>query len=64
MPGNWNIRANGNQIPPGWFDRWADATFATDPVGARQTPPVLRAPNGVSQDGREFWAAGKPLYDP
>jgi pimeloyl-ACP methyl ester carboxylesterase len=51
-------------IPPGWFDVWADATFATDPVGARQTPPVLRAPNGVSQDGREFWAAGKALYDP
>jgi pimeloyl-ACP methyl ester carboxylesterase len=51
-------------IPPGWFEAWADATFATDPVGAKQTPPVLRAPNGVVQDGREFWAAGKALYDP
>ena len=51
-------------IPPGWFEAWADATFALDPVGARQTPPMLRAPNGVSQDGREFWAAGKPLYEP
>jgi len=51
-------------IPPGWFDTWADATFATDPVGAKQTPPVLRAPNGVLQDGREFWSAGKALYDP
>jgi pimeloyl-ACP methyl ester carboxylesterase len=51
-------------IPAGWFDAWADATFASDPVGARQTPPVLRAPNGAVQDGREFWSAGKMLYDP
>jgi pimeloyl-ACP methyl ester carboxylesterase len=51
-------------IPPGWFDAWADATFATDPVGMAQTPPVLRAPNGVVQDGREYWGAGKALYDP
>ena len=51
-------------IPPGWFEAWADATFATDPVGSKQTPPVLRAPNGVVQDGREFWGAGKAVYDP
>jgi pimeloyl-ACP methyl ester carboxylesterase len=51
-------------IPPGWFEAWADATFATDPLGSKQTPPVLRAPNGVTQDGREFWGAGKALYDP
>jgi pimeloyl-ACP methyl ester carboxylesterase len=51
-------------IPSGWFEAWADATFASDPVGAAQNPPVLRAPNGVVQDGREFWSAGKPLYDP
>lgn len=51
-------------IPPGWFDTWADATFATDPVGAAQSPPVLRAPNGVVQDGRTYWTAGRPLYDP
>jgi len=51
-------------IPAGWFEAWADATFATDPVGSTRTPPVLRAPNGVVQDGREFWGAGKPLYDP
>ena len=30
-------------IPTGWFEAWADATFATDPVGATRTPPVLRA---------------------
>jgi len=51
-------------IPAGWFEAWADATFATDPVGAASAPPVLRAPNGVVADGRDFWSAGKPLYDP
>jgi pimeloyl-ACP methyl ester carboxylesterase len=51
-------------IPAGWFEAWADATFASDPVGARSTPPQLRAPNGVVQDNRDFWGAGKPLYDP
>jgi len=54
----------GDLIPPGWFEAWADATFATDPEGAKQSPPVLRAPNGVVRDGREYWSAGKALYDP
>lgn len=47
--------------PPGWFEQWADATFAADPKGKGET---LRAPNGVLLDGREYWAAGKPMYDP
>lgn len=51
-------------IPPGWFDAWADATFATDPVGSKRTPQTLRAPNGVVADGLEYWSAGKALYDP
>ncbi len=51
-------------IPAGWFDAWADATFASDPDGARMNPPVLRAPNGVVQDGAEFFGAGKTYYDP
>jgi pimeloyl-ACP methyl ester carboxylesterase len=51
-------------IPAGWFDAWADATFASDPDGAKMNPPVLRAPNGVMQDGAEFFSAGKPYYDP
>jgi pimeloyl-ACP methyl ester carboxylesterase len=51
-------------IPAGWFEAFATATWATDSVGAAQTPPVLRAPNGVVQDGRDFWSKGKPLYDP
>jgi pimeloyl-ACP methyl ester carboxylesterase len=51
-------------IPAGWFEQWADATWATDPVGSKQTPAVLRAPNGVLQDLRTYWAAGKSQYDP
>jgi pimeloyl-ACP methyl ester carboxylesterase len=51
-------------IPAGWFDQWADATWATDPEGAKQNPPVIRAPNGVLADGNDFWSAGKPYYDP
>lgn len=51
-------------MPDAWFDAWASVTFATDPVGARQNPPVLRAPNGSVQDNREFWSAGKPQYNP
>lgn len=51
-------------IPAGWFEQWADATFATDPEGAAQNPPVLRAPNGTLHDTRRFWSAGQPYYDP
>lgn len=51
-------------IPAGWFEQWADATWATDPVGARQNPPVVRAPNGTVQDTQEFWTSGKTMYDP
>ena len=51
-------------IPPGWFEAWADVAFASDPVGSKQTPPVVRAPNGPLPDDRDFWIAGKPMYDP
>jgi len=51
-------------IPAGWFDQWWDATLATDPVGSKENPPVLRAPAGVIADGQKFWSSGKPTYDP
>ena len=51
-------------IPEGWFEKWAAATFDTDPWGKTQTPKKLRAPNGTVQDARDYWTAGKPLYDP
>jgi pimeloyl-ACP methyl ester carboxylesterase len=54
----------GALIPPGWFEMFADVAFATDPEGAKQSPPVLRAPNGVAQDGRDYWMSGRPLYQP
>jgi pimeloyl-ACP methyl ester carboxylesterase len=51
-------------IPPGWFEHWAGVTWATDPEGQRRNPAVLRAPNGSTADTREFWAAGKPWFEP
>jgi pimeloyl-ACP methyl ester carboxylesterase len=51
-------------IPAGWFEQWADATWATDPEGAKMNPPVLRAPNGTVADTAEFWASGRTYYDP
>jgi pimeloyl-ACP methyl ester carboxylesterase len=49
----------GALFPAGWYEHWADTTFATDPEGARQVPSVLRVPNGPLADA----AAGKPLFD-
>jgi pimeloyl-ACP methyl ester carboxylesterase len=51
-------------IPAGVFDAWADATWATDPEGAKHDPPVIRAPNGVIADCAETWWVGKAHYDP
>ena len=51
-------------IPPGVFEAWVKATWATDPEGARQNPPVIRAPNGVMADVAATWWVGKPYYDP
>ncbi len=51
-------------IPPGVFEQWADATWATDPEAGKQNPPMLRAPNGVLHDVNTYFAAGKSNYDP
>lgn len=51
-------------IPPGVFEAWADATWATDPESSKQNPPMLRAPNGVIYDVVNFWSKGIPTYDP
>ncbi|HUK57832.1 MAG TPA: alpha/beta hydrolase [Stellaceae bacterium] len=51
-------------LPAGWFAAWKDAALATDPEGARQSPPVVRTPNGAPHDSRAHWASGKPYYDP
>jgi pimeloyl-ACP methyl ester carboxylesterase len=51
-------------IPPGVFEAWANATFATDPDAKNHDPMQLRAPNGVIDDVMRYWMTGKPLYDP
>ncbi len=51
-------------IPPGWFEHFAGVTWALDPDGIRANPSVLRVPNGPVADGREFWNAGKPWWEP
>jgi pimeloyl-ACP methyl ester carboxylesterase len=50
--------------PQAWFDKWWDANLASDPMGAKQNPPVLRAPNGVLKDVAELLGKGTPVYDP
>ncbi len=50
--------------PKAWADQWWQANQATDPVGAKQQPAVVRAPNGVIQDIGEHWGAGNPTWDP
>jgi pimeloyl-ACP methyl ester carboxylesterase len=51
-------------MPDAWFAAWSAAALATDPFGAKQTPPVVRTPTGTVQDTREYWFAGKPLWEP
>ena len=49
----------GALFPAGWYEHWADTTFAVDPEGARQVPSVLRVPNGPLADQQ----AGRRLFD-
>jgi len=51
-------------LPAGWFETLTDTTWASDPVGAKMDPPVLRFPSGSVQDTVEYWSAGKVMYDP
>jgi pimeloyl-ACP methyl ester carboxylesterase len=51
-------------IPPGVFEAWIEATWATDPDATKHNPPMLRAPNGVIADALATWTAGKAHYDP
>ncbi len=50
-------------IPRGWFETWVAANQATDPWGSKQTPAVIRAPNGGLAAPRPVgdWV---PPYDP
>ena len=50
-------------IPSGWFEAWWKANLEADPIGAKQDPPVVRAPNGVVEDGLRYWGADTRYYD-
>ena len=51
-------------FPLEWFNKWREATLATDPFGASRNPPVIRAPNGVLKDMADIWGQGRSSYDP
>lgn len=51
-------------IPQGWFEQWADATWSSDPQGAQQTPPVVRAPNGPLVEVVSHWESGQAMFAP
>ena len=46
---------------PDWL---RDSPLARGLLGAMEKSGLLRAPSGVMQDIRGYWAAGKPYYDP
>lgn len=48
-------------MPSEWFELWWQATTAADPDAE---PGTIRAPNGVVEDGRDYWNVGRQLYDP
>jgi pimeloyl-ACP methyl ester carboxylesterase len=50
--------------PSAWFERFWAWNLSLDPEGAARTPPVVRAPSGVSQDFVDYWRKGKPTWDP
>lgn len=51
-------------LPPGWFEAWTSAVWATDAEGAMMDPPVLRVPNGPLAEVAENWRAGRPFFNP
>jgi pimeloyl-ACP methyl ester carboxylesterase len=51
-------------LSPAVFEAWSAAELATDPEGAKQSPPVVRTPNGYYADDRDYQSAGKALWEP
>ena len=51
-------------LSPEVFAAWSACEIATDPEGAKQSPPVVRTPNGSYADDQDYHAAGKPLWEP
>lgn len=50
--------------PSAWFDKWWTLNLRYDEAGSRRSPPVVRAPSGVTQAFTDFWAHGKPAWEP
>jgi pimeloyl-ACP methyl ester carboxylesterase len=50
-------------FPQAWRAKFRAVEQATDPDGAKMSPPVVRTPTGPRDDSRNYWHAGKPLYD-
>jgi pimeloyl-ACP methyl ester carboxylesterase len=53
----------GALIPAGWYEAWEKEFRESDPEGARQSPPVVRAPNGALVDILGQWFLGKRMYE-
>jgi len=51
-------------LAPEVFAAWSACEIETDPEGAKQSPPVVRTPNGSYADDQDYHAAGKPLWEP
>src|SRR5258708_1023307 len=54
----------GTAIPAGGWGAGGEAGGAGVWRGENKPRPGRRARNGVTQEGRDYWSAGKPLYDP
>jgi pimeloyl-ACP methyl ester carboxylesterase len=50
--------------PMAWFEKWWEANMVADPVGAKQNPPAVRAPNGVLKDLLDYWSNRKSTWEP
>ncbi|WP_253806158.1 alpha/beta hydrolase [Paenibacillus sp. Cedars] len=51
-------------LPDGWFEKWVEATLASDPNSKTVHPEHIRATNGPILDIREYWTVGKAYYEP
>jgi pimeloyl-ACP methyl ester carboxylesterase len=51
-------------IPEGGFEAWVENTVASEPDSALRTNQSFVASNGPIQDIRDYWAVGKPFYEP
>ncbi|TDV72651.1 alpha/beta hydrolase [Pseudomonas sp. LP_7_YM] len=51
-------------IPDGGFEAWLENTVASEPDKTLRAEQSFVASNGPIADVREYWSAGKPLYEP